>query len=198
VTVTSSIGAFSCQNRAVRVWQAFVNRCRWFAFYLRHRKAFVSLPASTIVGRRVSAITAHGFRSITVGQRVTLSDDVSLETSGDGRIVLGSHTWLSRGVVLAARSLIEIGDHTMVGEYSSLRDFDHGLALNGVPMARQPVSSAPVRLGRDVWIGRGAAILKGATVGEGAVIGANAVVTRDIEAYSICAGVPAKLLRRRP
>lgn len=182
----------------MNVWGMFVNRCRWFAFYLRYGSAFASLPASTVVGRRVTATTSTGRGRITVGRGVTLSDDVSLETAGDGRIILGAHTWLSRGVVLAARSLIELGDHTMIGEYSSLRDFDHGLALNGVPMARQLGASAPIRLCRDVWIGRGVAILKGITVGDGAVVGANAVVTHDVEAYSISAGVPARRLRNRP
>jgi phosphonate metabolism protein (transferase hexapeptide repeat family) len=57
--------------------------------------------------------------------------------------------------------------------------------------------SHAVRIGHDVWIGHGATILPGVTVGNGAVIGAGAVVSRDVEAYTIVAGVPAKLIRRR-
>jgi len=52
-------------------------------------------------------------------------------------------------------------------------------------------------LGADVWIGQGAMIKAGITVGVGAVIGAGEVVTRDIEPYSIVAGVPAQLIRKR-
>lgn len=54
-----------------------------------------------------------------------------------------------------------------------------------------------VRVGHDVWIGHGATILPGVTIGNGAVIGAGAVVSRDVEAYTIVGGVPAKLIRRR-
>lgn len=54
-----------------------------------------------------------------------------------------------------------------------------------------------VTIGHDVWIGHGAVIMPGITIGNGAVVGANAVVTRDVAAYSIVAGVPAKPLRRR-
>ncbi|OHV79652.1 DapH/DapD/GlmU-related protein [Ensifer sp. LCM 4579] len=54
-----------------------------------------------------------------------------------------------------------------------------------------------VTIGHDVWIGHGATILPGVTVGNGAVIGAGAVVSRDVAAYTIVGGVPAKLIRAR-
>lgn len=54
-----------------------------------------------------------------------------------------------------------------------------------------------VKIGHDTWIGHGAIILPGVTVGNGAVIAAGAVVTKDVEPYSIVAGVPAKKIRSR-
>jgi phosphonate metabolism protein (transferase hexapeptide repeat family) len=54
-----------------------------------------------------------------------------------------------------------------------------------------------VTIGHDVWIGHGAVVMPGVTIGNGAVVGANAVVTRDVAAYSIVAGSPARVLRPR-
>ena len=52
-------------------------------------------------------------------------------------------------------------------------------------------------IGNDVWIGANAVIMPGVSVGDGAIIGAGSVVTKNVTAYSIVAGVPAKTIRRR-
>ena len=52
-------------------------------------------------------------------------------------------------------------------------------------------------IGHDVWIGFGATILPGLNIGTGAIIGAGSIVTKDVEAYSIVAGNPAKIIRYR-
>jgi phosphonate metabolism protein (transferase hexapeptide repeat family) len=57
--------------------------------------------------------------------------------------------------------------------------------------------SRPVSIGNDVWIGHGAVVLAGRTIGDGAVIAAGAVVTKDIPAYAIAAGVPARIVKMR-
>lgn len=50
----------------------------------------------------------------------------------------------------------------------------------------------PIRVGNDVWIGVGARILGGVTIGNGAIVAAWAVVSRDVPAYHIAAGNPAR------
>ena len=52
-------------------------------------------------------------------------------------------------------------------------------------------------IGNDVWIGNGATLLPGVTVGNGAVIAANSVVTRDVPAYAVAGGNPARVIRHR-
>lgn len=60
-----------------------------------------------------------------------------------------------------------------------------------------PATRGDVIIGHDVWIGAGATILSGVRIGNGAVVGACSVVTRDVPAYGIVAGNPAKFIRKR-
>ncbi len=61
----------------------------------------------------------------------------------------------------------------------------------------RPILGGDTRIGHDVWIGRDATILPGVTVGNGAIIGSNAVVAKDVPAYAIVVGNPAKIVKMR-
>ena len=54
-----------------------------------------------------------------------------------------------------------------------------------------------ITIGNDVWIGMGAYIMPGITIGNGVTVAANAVVTKDIPDYSIVAGVPAIIIKKK-
>jgi acetyltransferase-like isoleucine patch superfamily enzyme len=60
-----------------------------------------------------------------------------------------------------------------------------------------PHSKGNITIGNDVWIGSNAKIMSGVNIGDGCIIGANAVVTKDMPDYTICGGVPAKIIRKR-
>ena len=73
--------------------------------------------------------------------------------------------------------------------------------LEGWDMEPPAIDALPLKgdtvIGNDVWIGQNAVILPGVHIGDGAIIGANSVVGRNVEPYTIVAGNPAKVLRKR-
>lgn len=85
----------------------------------------------------------------------------------------------------------------MIAGFCYLVDVDHGFGDDSVPIWQQRLLAAPIQVGNDVWIGAQSVILRGVTIGDGAIIGANSVVTKDIPAYSVAVGSPAKVIRLR-
>ena len=141
-------------------------------------------------------VHVSGTAKIKLGKRCRLGMEVELRTVEAGRIHIGEDTRLNRGCTLTSYAQIRIDDFTIIGEFVSIRDANHGLK-RGEPMRYQPHTCKPILIGRDVWIGRGSCILPGVTIGEGAVIGANSVVTRDVPDFAIAGGVPAKVIKMR-
>lgn len=54
-----------------------------------------------------------------------------------------------------------------------------------------------IEIGNDVWIGRNVLLMGGISIGDGAIIAAGSIVTKDVEPFTIVAGIPAKVVRRR-
>lgn len=95
---------------------------------------------------------------------------------------------------------IKIGDGFVSGKWVTITDNDHGstsLEMMQIPVSCRPlVSKGPVNIGKNVWVGDKATILAGISIGEGAVIAANSVVCKDVPAYSVIAGNPAKVIKQ--
>ncbi len=132
-----------------------------------------------------------------LGNSIVLERDVILSCDPEGRLTIGNDVHISRGCVIACgKGELSIGDHTIIGEYTSIRNTNHGMARDQLIREQEQVCR-PIRIGPDVWIGRGGAVLAGVTIGDGAVIGANSVVTKNVESYTVVAGAPACLVGMR-
>lgn len=153
-----------------------------------------AVPASTQFD---GPVRVTGTGKVKLGEYCRLGRDVLFETTGDGQIVVGERVRINAGSVLTAHAGIQIGDDSLIGEYVSIRDANHGLKT-GELIRKQPHESARIRIGRDVWIGRGCCVLKGILIDDGAVVGANSVLTQSVPKGSIFAGIPAKSIGNRP
>lgn len=115
---------------------------------------------------------------------------------GEGCWVYDKSTTIGNFCAISHNVLIGAGQHPL--DFMSVHPFQYtnNYIGNTFPSCRFN-SYRPVVIGNDVWIGYNVVIMDGVIIGDGAVIGSNAVVTRDIPAYAIAVGVPAKVVRYR-
>lgn len=157
------------------------------------RRHLPQTPLSTQLDGR---IMVTGTANIHFGEHCRLGDQLEMGTEAAGGINLGSEVRINRGTTLVSYSQISIGSQTLIGEFVTIRDANHGTAP-GTPIRQQDHDTAAIDIGKDVWVGRGTVILPGVTIGDHSIIGANSVVTHSIPENSIAVGSPARVIRQR-
>lgn len=166
------------------------NRAALYAEFAR-RRAFVKWP----VNGDVLEMLRSG--RLELGEQVHFEPNVWITGGPEARISLGFGTFLNQGVMVSATDRIEIGEHCMFANGCLITDANHRFDDLERPIPWQGFTSkGPVTIGDNVWAGANVVITSGVTIGRRTVIGANSVVTSDLPDFAICAGAPAKVLRR--
>jgi acetyltransferase-like isoleucine patch superfamily enzyme len=162
-------------------------RIHWEAM---RREAFVRWP---VHGNVLEALREG---RLELGKGALLEPEVWITAPGSARVRIGAGTFLNLGVMVAAEQLVEIGDHCMLANGCFVTDSSHRYDDPEKPVPWQGFTTkGPTRIGENCWLGANVVVTSGVTIGERCVIGANSVVTRDIPAFSVAAGAPAKVLR---
>lgn len=114
------------------------------------------------------------------------------------KVVIGKESHFGDYFHLTCINRIEIGNNCLTGRWVTISDNNHGSSelrdLKKPPIDRKLYTKGPITIGENVWIGDKATILGGVTIGDGAIIAANTVVTKDVLAYTVVAGNPAKII----
>jgi acetyltransferase-like isoleucine patch superfamily enzyme len=114
-----------------------------------------------------------------------------------GQITIGKHVHFSRNSFINGRGGVEIGQDSLFGPNVVLMTTNHVFADVSIPIRLQGVQSAAIKIENNVWLGSNVLVMPGVTIKTGSVVAAGAVVTKDIPDFSIAAGVPAKVIKKR-
>ena len=188
------------------------------------RRIFYSLllkktGRGVIWGRNVTLRHPH---KIEIGDGVVINDFVLLDAYGgtNSGIRIGDQSLISRNTVLNSKGgFIEIGRGTNIGMFCTVLSRDcrvhvgndvlmsaychlmgggnHSMEKTDIPIAYQGAECLGINIDDNVWLGSGVKILDGCKVGRDSVIGTNSFVNSDLPEYSIAAGLPAKVIRKR-
>jgi len=127
---------------------------------------------------------------ITIGEGSTIH--MGARFYNPGGIRMGKDTIIGEGVVLDGRANLSIGDHVALASEVMIYNAEHD--INDKNFSAR---IGEVTVGDYVFIGPRAIILPGVQIGKGAVVGAGAVVTKNVDAFTIVGGVPAKVIGER-
>ena len=150
-------------------------------------------PTASVRESKLGTYTEVGARTILL--EVSM-DDYSYVVN-DSQI---TYTTIGKFCSIAAMTRINPGNHPMHRTTQAHFTYRASAYFDGEPDDTDFFNwrrAHHVQIGHDVWIGHGAIILPGHNIGTGAVVAAGAVVTKDVPAYTIVAGNPARVIKRR-
>lgn len=156
---------------------------------------FISRAWNKVIVTPIKKAALGGYgKGVVLGRRIRMSGACNLYIGNNVSIGEDSR-------FICTRAKIIMGDNIMFGPHVTCITGGHRMDVVG----RYMISVTEKRLEDDRnivfegdnWVGANATILRGVTIGEGSVIAAGAVVKKDVPAYSIVGGVPAKVIKMR-
>jgi acetyltransferase-like isoleucine patch superfamily enzyme len=170
------------------------------AVSLQHPQ-LISVGRSVIIEDYVR-IDALSERGVVLGDNVTIAKFTTIQCTGVIRSLgvglrVGNNSAIGAYSFLGAQGGITIGDDVIMGPRVSFHAENHRYEDPDTPIRLQGETRQGIVIENDCWIGAGAIILDGVRIESGAIVAAGSVVTKDVPAFAIVAGSPARIIKQR-
>jgi len=142
---------------------------------------------------RNSRIDVMPFNNFVLGDNSTIEDFCTIN-NGVGDILIGQRSRIGMSNVLIGP--VTIGNDVILAQNIVMSGLNHGYEDITLPPHNQPVTKKKIILEDEVWIGANSVVLAGVTIGKHAVVAAGSVVTKNVPAYSVVVGNPAKVIKQ--
>lgn len=137
---------------------------------------------------------------VSIGNNVSIGNGAEffpVENGYSSKIIIGNGVVIGDYNRFASMNSITIEDDVLFAAYVHITDHSHEYRDINLPIMNQGIfTKGPVHIKKGAWIGLRASILSGVTIGEHAVVAAGAIVTKDVPAYSVVAGCPARVISK--
>ena len=147
-------------------------------------------------GTRVSRkarLDVHLFNTFALGKKVAIEERTILN-NGMGPLTIDDGTFIGISNVLIGP--VHIGKDVITAQHVVMSGMNHGYEDIHTPIWKQPSNTAPIIVESGCWIGANVVITAGVTIGKQSVVAGGSVVTRDIPAYSVAVGNPARVVKQ--
>ena len=170
------------------------------------RIAFVVSPFYKKFGKMsciYKPLMINGRKYISIGKYCNISEGARLEAISkwgnqnlNPSIEIGDNTSIENFLHLIAAGKVQIGHNCVFSSRVMITSIDHDYLFIGKKVHEQDLIVSDVKIGNYCFIGMDVKVFPGVTIGDNVIVGANSIVMNDIPSYSVCVGVPAKVIKK--
>ncbi|MDD4601001.1 MAG: acyltransferase [Negativicutes bacterium] len=164
----------------------------------RHK---ISIGKTVMIGDNVE-INALSKLGVSIGNNVSILKNTIIECTGVIRnlgegLTIGNNVGIAQNCFIQVRGKVIIGNNVIFGPSVSIFSENHNFSDNSKFINEQGEFRKGVIIEDGVWLASNVTVLDGVKIGKNSIIGAGSVVTKNIPAYSIAIGNPARVIKRR-
>lgn len=133
---------------------------------------------------------------ILIEDNVNFDNNVRIVAAQNGKITIGKNTRIGCYSIFNGGADITIESNCLIGSNCNINSSDHKIQ-GKKDFLKLGYRHSPIKICKGSWMGTNVVILPGINIGKGVVVGASSVVTKNIPEYSVSAGIPSKVIKKR-